>query len=351
MTKVAAVTLLTLMLHVSGVAQSIRSRAGFALPPPPAAEAKPVIDNYDGTKITDDYRWLENGKSPETRTFIDEQNAYTTRYLKMAPIRNQILDDLDPLEHTSRWSIPIQRAGNYYFMKRLAGEEQASIYMRRGWTGAPSKNPPGAPKDERLIDPAAFSRDPNTSVRLADVSHDGLLVAYEVRQGGADESTVRIYSLTNKKPLEDELPATGVYYSVFFTPDGKGLYYARTDSKGTLLYLHAIGTRISDDKLIFGREFHGELLGPIDVFRASITDDNRYLVMARFRAFAICPEPAGARCPQLFRRRHSGRLRAIRGIGSRRSKLVARRDWLRFEYRRSCRLAGAVARRRVARPG
>jgi len=267
------------LLAATSLAQTIRSRAGFTLPPPPIAEAHPVIDNYFGTRITDDYRWLEDSKSPETRTFIDEENVYTTRYLKQAPIRNQALDDLDPLEHTSRWSIPIQRAGNYYFMKRLAGEEQASIYMRRGSTGAAPKNQPGSPKDERLVDPAAFSRDPNTSVRLVDVSRDGLLVAYQVRQGGADEATVRIYSITKKKPLEDELPAVGVYYSIFFAPDGKGLYYARTDRKGTLLYLHTLGTRNSDDKLIFGREFHGELLGPIDVFRAAITDDNRYLVI------------------------------------------------------------------------
>jgi prolyl oligopeptidase len=265
-------------------AQTIRSRDGVTLPPPPVVESRPVVDDYFGTKVTDNFRWLEDAKSPETRTFIDDENAYTTRYLKQAPIRAQIVDDLDPLEHTTRWSIPIQRAGNYYFMKRLAGEEQASIYVRRGWTvtapGAKARSGGAvrAGKDERLVDPAAFSRDPNTSIGLGDVSHDGLLVAYEVRQGGADEASVRIYSVTKKKSLEDELPA-GVYYSISFTPDGKGLYYARTDFKGTLLFLHTIGTRNSDDKLIFGREFHGELLGPIDLFEAVITDDDRYLVV------------------------------------------------------------------------
>jgi prolyl oligopeptidase len=278
--------LLFLFVFVPGpdvFSQSIHSRDGRALPPPPVAEVKPVVDNYFGTKITDDYRWLEDAKSAETRAFIDEENVYTTRYLKQNPMRNQALDDLDPLEHTSRWSIPIQRAGNYYFMKRLAGEEQSSIYVRHGWNGAPSKGKASAgaltsPKDERLTDPAAFSRDPNTSVRLADVSRDGMLLVYQVRQGGADEATVRIFSMAKKKPLEDELPA-GLYYSLQFTPDGKGLYYTRTDRKGTLLYLHAIGTRNADDKLIFGREFHGELLGPIDLFRAEITDDAHYLVI------------------------------------------------------------------------
>lgn len=272
--------LFAIVLGISSPAQTIHGREGITLPPPPAVDSQPVIDKYFGTNVTDNFRWLEDAKSPETRAFINEENAYTTRYLKQAHIRNQIVDDLDPLEHTSRWSIPIQRAGNYYFMKRLAGEEQFSIYVRHGWTGAASKtkSQSSAPKDERLVDPAAFSRDPNTSVRLDDVSRDGQLIAYQVRQGGADEATVRIYSLTRKKTLEDELPAA-VYYSVFFTPDGKGFYYARTDRKGTLLYLHVIGTRNSDDKLIFGREYHGELLGPIDLFTARITDDDRYLVI------------------------------------------------------------------------
>jgi len=274
--RVAALSAIAFSLLGSALAQTVHGRDGATLPPPPAVESQPVIDDYFGTKVTDNFRWLENAKSPETRAFINEENAYTTRYLKQSRIRSQIVDDLDPLEHTTRWSIPMQRAGNYYFMKRLAGEEQASIYVRRGWTGgAASKS---GPKDERLVDPASFSRDTNTSVRLVDVSRDGLLVAYQVRQGGADESTIRVYNITKKKALEDEIPA-GVYYSVFFSPDGRGLYYARTDAKGTLLFLHVLGTRNSDDKLIFGREFHGELLGPIDLFSAEITDDDRYLVI------------------------------------------------------------------------
>ena len=63
-----------------GLAQTIHGGDGITLPAQPAVEAVPVIDNYFGTKITDNYRWLEDAKSPETRTFIDAQNAYTARY-------------------------------------------------------------------------------------------------------------------------------------------------------------------------------------------------------------------------------------------------------------------------------
>jgi prolyl oligopeptidase len=261
-----------------GMAQIIHGRGGITLPPPPAADATPVVDDYFGTKISDNYRWLEDAKSPETRAFIDAQIAYTTRYLKQARIRPQIVDGLEALEQVPKWSIPIQRAGSYFFQKRLAGEEQSSIYVRRGSTGAKAEGAKAAGKDERLIDPAVFSRDPDTSVALADVSRDGLLVAYGVRQGGADEATVHVFNVKTGKTLEDELPS-GLYWSVTFTPDGSGLYYTRSNRAGTLLYLHVLGTRGSRDTLLFGHEFHGEELGPNDLFSAYVTDDARYLVI------------------------------------------------------------------------
>src|SRR6478735_9643588 len=155
-----------LLLSLEMSAQTIHGRDGITLTAPPASEADPVADDYFGTKIPDNYRWLEDAKSTQTRAFIDAQNAYTTRYMKQAHVRTQLLDDLDALEHVSRWSVPIQRAGNLYFMKRLA-----------------------------------------------DVSRDGTLLAYHVRQGGADQSAIRVFSMKTSKPLEDELPA-GIYYSV-----------------------------------------------------------------------------------------------------------------------------------------
>ena len=253
-------------LAVSALAQTIQGRDGIKLPPPPAVDAVPVTDNYFGTKITDKYRWLEDSKSPETRAYIDAQNAYTGRYMKQARIRSQVEEDLEPLERVSRWTMPMERNGVYFFQKRLAGEEQASIYMRRGWAG----------KDERLIDPAKLSRDPNTSVALEDVSRDGALLAYALRQGGTDEASIHVADTKTGKVLEDELP-TGRHFSVDFRPDGKALYYTLSNKQGTLLYEHVLGTRNSQDKLLFGHEFHGEALGPIDLFSAWVTDDGRYL--------------------------------------------------------------------------
>jgi prolyl oligopeptidase len=252
----------------SGTAQSIHGREGITLPAPPPVEADPVTDNYFGTKITDSYRWLEDAKSTQTRAFIDAENTYTSRYLKQARIRNQILDDLDPLENVSQTTTPMERAGNYFFEKRLAGEQQFSIYERHGFTG----------KDERLIDPAGFSRDPNTSVSIQDVSRDGVLIAYGLKEGGADENGIHVFDVKTKKTLEDELPPAR-YLNVEFAPDGKSFYYARNNKEGTLLFQHVMGTRPSKDTLIFGREFRGEPLGPSDLFGPRISDDGHYMVI------------------------------------------------------------------------
>jgi prolyl oligopeptidase len=259
---------LLLLAFANASAQSSHTGDGLPLGPPPPTEATPVIDNYAGIKLSDNYRWLEDSKSPATRAFIDAQNAYTARYLKSLRIRPDTVDDLTALEQVAHWTMPLQRGETYFFMKRLSDEGQASIYLRHGWTG----------KDERLIDPAVISRDANTSIDLADVSRDGSLLAYHVRQGGADETTIRVYDLKTRKTLEDELPS-GIYYSVDFAPDGKGLYYTRTDKKGSLVYLHLLGMRPSRDTLVFGHEFYDEPLGPIDLIESQVTYDGHYLVL------------------------------------------------------------------------
>jgi prolyl oligopeptidase len=272
-----------LVFGAGAMAQTIHGREGITLPAPPAAETIPVVDDYFGTKVTDNYRWLEDANSTETRAFIDAQNAYTARYLKQARIRSQAQEDLDALENVSEAGAPIERAGSYFFRKRLAGEQQFSIYVRHGWSETGVKktsasSPSAAGKDERLIDPAKLSRDPNTSVGLEDVSRDGSLVAYWQRQGGADEATIHVLNVKTGKTLEDELPAAR-YSGVVFAPNAGSLYYARNDKPGTLLYQHVLGTRSSRDALVFGHEFRGELLGGNDLFSGRVTDDGRYLVV------------------------------------------------------------------------
>jgi prolyl oligopeptidase len=259
---------LGLLAIATASSQSIRGRSGITLPPPPEVQATPVTDDYFGTKIVDNYRWLEDEKSEATQAYIDAENGYTDRYLKQDRIYSQIPDQLGALMDVTVTSYPVERNGNFFFMRRLAGEQQYSIYYRHGWAG----------KDVRLLDPAVISRDPNTAISLDDVSRDGSMFLYSVKQGGADEAAIHVFNVAAKKTLVDELPSAR-YFSMSFAPDGKSFYYTRYNKDGTLLFQHVLGERPSHDQLIFGHQFRGESLAADDLFSGEVTDDGRYLVI------------------------------------------------------------------------
>ena len=114
---------------------TIHGASGITLPAPPVATVDVVTDDYAGTKIEDPYRWLENAKSPETRAWIDKENAYTQQYLSQITTLPQISSQLTSLMRVDQYSMPTLRGSKYFFKKRLADENQCSIYMRTGRHG------------------------------------------------------------------------------------------------------------------------------------------------------------------------------------------------------------------------
>ena len=269
-----SVVLLTIAFLAAGSAAytqqtgEIRGASGITLPPPPVAAVQPVTDDYFGTRIVDNYRWLEEAKSPETRAWITEENKYTQQYLSQVSMRPEIVQRLTQLQRVDVYTVPSLEGGKYFFEKRLADENQASIYMRAGWKG----------QDERLINATKLSADQNTSVGIDDISDDGHLLVYGIRQGGADEQSVHILDVATRKEFADVLPSAR-YFGVRLSPDNKGLYYARFAHTGTTVWLHKFGEDSARDEKLFGGEYHGEQLGELALISVRITDDNHYLVI------------------------------------------------------------------------
>ena len=248
---------------------SVKGGNGIILPPPPSSEAQPVTENLHGTTLTDPYRWLEDAKSPATRAWIDEQMKYTEQYLSQVKIRPQIVNEITKLQRVEIYSIPIERGGNYFFKKRLADENQGSIYRRQGLHG----------QEDRLVDATKLSADQNTSVGIMDISKDGTLLVYGIRSGGADEESVHILDVATRAELPDSL-ASARYEGIQLSPDKQGLYYARTDPAGTLVFYHKLGSPAAADKLVFGKSFEGEGLGPMQIITAWVTENERYLMIS-----------------------------------------------------------------------
>jgi len=273
--------LLLMSLPLAAFAQSssgpIHGGDGITLPAPPATEKRPVANDYFGTQVVDQYRWLEEAASAETQAYLARQIAYTDLYLKQARVRPQIAQDIGGLLNISSWGIPIQRGDEYFFLRREPGEQQASICVQHGWP------PPNMlPKQTRLIDPSGLSNDPNTSVNLMGVSRDGKLVVYGVRQGGADETEIHFYDVAKRGNLDDKLP-TARYFNVSFNADHSKVLYARYSKTGALVYEHNLSRKSGEpstpDTLLFGQKYHGETLDRLDRISLRVTEDGHYLII------------------------------------------------------------------------
>ncbi len=252
----------------------IHGKSGIELPAPPTVAQQPVTDTYkdaSGKDVTvaDPFRWLEDAKSPATRAYIAAQNAYTKQYFDQLKSLPATREQMAKLLKTDFISTPQKRGDRYFFSKRAANENQASIYMREGLHG----------EDQILIDASTLSADENSSVNLLGLTEDGSILVYGIRQGGADEVEVHFLDVATRTPKADVL-ASARYSGVSVAPDGKGCYYSKLfPHQATRVFYHPFGKQTDGDALVFGDDYRGEKLGEIDNVGARITASGHYLVV------------------------------------------------------------------------
>ena len=229
-------------------------------PPPPDTVRIPVVDTLHGVVFTDDYRWLEDQESRETRAWIDEQNAYAELIVGDSPLRSELAGRLRELMDVPGAIFP-RRAGDFeYFSFRKPGREVGAIY-RRPAPPEPEDGRRGGPVDpegefEVVIDPLDLRDDATTSVSIIDFSPDGGLMIYAIRDGGRDEREYRVRDLETGEDLPDRLP-TYLYGNVSFDEEGEGFYYSRRSREtGARIRYHRLGTDLEEDEELFG-EGHG----------------------------------------------------------------------------------------------
>jgi prolyl oligopeptidase len=235
----------------------------FGLGQPPRARVDPVVDILHGVSIPDPYRWLEDQNSVETRAWIDGQIKHTESTLANLPQRERIRKRLGELMKIDTMGAPAVRNGRYFFTKRRAGQDQGVLYLRQGIGGA----------DTVLIDPSPMSPDHTTSVSLMDVSRDGKVLAYGLRQGGEDETTLALMDVEARKDLPEHYPRAR-YQGFSMKPDRSGFYYVKQLAEGPRLYYHALGSDPATDKLLFGSQ-----LGPEQWVECNVSLDGRWLTL------------------------------------------------------------------------
>ena len=242
----------------------------------PKTKKIPVVDNYFDTEVIDNYRWLEDDNSEETKEWVVNQNETTFSYLDKIPIRGQLKNRLEQLWNYEKETSPFKEGDYIYYYKNNGLQNQYVLYRKKKDT-----------EEELFLDPNTFAKDGTTSLSGISFSKNGNFLAYSISEGGSDWRKVIVLNAINKKIIEDTLvdikfsgiqwkSEEGFYYSSYDKPVGSELSEITDQHK---LYYHKLGTSQSDDKLVYGGtpEQKHRYVG------ARVTEDGKYLFITASR--------------------------------------------------------------------
>ena len=254
---------LTLAVAVAALAAgAFPSTAADPVPPAPVAAKRPVIDDYNGVKVTDDYRWLETFSDPEVRQWSSAQNARTRAYLDRLALRDSVRKRVSELYQgrSARFYALTARGGTLLAMESKPPKLQPFLVALRSAEDAASAR--------TIVDPGALDSSGSTSIDFYVPSLDGALVAVCLSKGGSEDGSVAVFETATGKRLDDNIPRVNYPTgggSVAWNADGTGFWYTRYPHAGERpeadlnfyqqVWFHRLGTPAGQDTYALGKEF------------------------------------------------------------------------------------------------
>ncbi len=242
---------------------------------PPKAAEKPVIDMFHGTKVLDNYRWLEDGKNPETQKWVEQEMAYTRGILDRLPGRDAIHKRLTDLLSIGSVTPPMIAGRHYFYTKREGMQNQPVLYVRDSLNGP----------DRVLVDANKLAADGTIALDWFYPSETGKYVAYGTSPSGSEMSTLHVIETKTGTLLPDTIERTRAA-SVAWKLDNSGFYYTRYPKKGEVpdgqemynrqVFYHALGDDPGEeDQPIFGKG-----RDPEDWPSVSLSNDGHWLLIS-----------------------------------------------------------------------
>ena len=244
---------------------------------PKTEKSSNVIDIYHGKSIEDEYRWLEDDNSRQTKAWVQKQNAFTDRYLRKIAYRKKIEKRLTELWDYPTLSIPFLKGGKVYFYKNDGLQNQSVLYSKEDIHTPDSMS-------SVIIDPNKLSNDGTVALGGVYFSNDNKYLGYSISRSGSDWREFHVKDLITGEVLKDHLKwikfsgmswsGNGFYYNTFPSPEkGKELSQSNQGSK---VYYHQLGSEQKDDVIIY-HDKENPKISPYP----STTDDGRFLIIYR----------------------------------------------------------------------
>ena len=230
--------LFAVLVGASSFASAQPSPDVVEVPKPPMARKVARTEKLHGEERQDEYFWLRERKSPEVRSYLDSENAFTDGFMKdTAPLQKKLYDEILGRIQETDLSVPY-RKGDYFYYSRTEEGKQYPIYCRRhGSLEAP---------EEVTIDLNQLAKGERFMARGSyEVSDDGRWLAYTLDNTGFREYTLHVKDLKSGKVGPESIPRVS---SVAWAADNNTIFYVVDDEskRPYRLYRHALGSSSAD---------------------------------------------------------------------------------------------------------
>ena len=251
----------------------------------PAAQRLALVERlpagaptYD---VADPYRWLEDATSPATTDWLRAQDDLLAAERAQWAARPRLQQRIGELLGAGVVSPPVWRGTRQFVMRRVAGQEHAVLLVIEAGLDSSGTS---INAERVLIDPMVLDPSGATTLDSWQPSKEGHLLAYQLSEGGSEESVLRVIDVATGDLVDGPIERAR-YSPVAWAPGGKSFYYVRRLAPGLVpadeeqyhrrIWLHRLGADADADELVFGdgMDLH-------NYYGVSVSMDGRWLTVS-----------------------------------------------------------------------
>ncbi len=239
----------------------------------PPAERLDLVEQVAGTPVADPYRWLEDTDDPRTTAWSEAQDALFARHADAWPGRAALAGRIRELLSAGVVGVPIWRGTRRFFVRREGHQEHGVLLVQDG--DGPERV---------LVDPMAVDPTGLTTLDAWQPSKEGHLLAYQLSEGGREESVLRVLDVATGELVEGPIDRAR-YSPVAWLPGGEAYYYVRRLPPDLLpadeqqyhrrVWFHRVGADPAGDAEVFGAGHDIR-----SYFGVSVSMDGRWLIVS-----------------------------------------------------------------------
>jgi prolyl oligopeptidase len=193
--------------------------------------------------VADPYRTLEDGSRPDVQDWLRSQGQKTRRFLDALPGRDRIERMLLSASSTTRWGVPIRRAGKSFYTVQH-GDAQQQVWMVADKAG-----------ERILVDPHSWRGQDTDYVGAFEPSPDARYVAYVRHLSGSGFGTLHIFDVERGCDLPEVIGRCRLAFPSWAADSRRFLYTRSSEelpsaSAWDEIVMHRVGDTVDCDQAL-----------------------------------------------------------------------------------------------------